>query len=250
LQRPTISQIYGISWDVYTESFVKLMAPMIIPTLFIIGVALIFNITTLPAFEIRDISQYYTFTSYQALENILGVWYDIFLVSFIIYVVFVLYAVCSISGMISDGLRRGRISFDIGGRRGANGFAFSLIPFAIVMLLAYYLTSNYGKYYLAIPFVLGYLWNYTIASSVVDGSIIGKNVAISMKNAILHPIYSIIVYIVPVAITLVPTGAVLYFSVTYLPTYVFIITPIVTAIFIPYSVIVNTIGYLSIKAVR
>jgi len=236
-----------MSWDVYMESFLKLMAPMIIPTVFIIGVALIFNFTTLPAFEIRDISQYYSFSSYQALENILGIWYDLFLASFIIYVVFVLYAICSISGMISDGLKRGTISFDIGGRKGANGFAFSLIPFAIVMLLAYYLTSSYGKYYVAIPFVLGFLWSYTIASSVVDGSIIGKNVAISTKTALLHPLFSIIIYIVPLALVLVPTGAALYFSISYMPTYVFIITPIAVAIFLPYSIIVNTIGYLSLR---
>ncbi len=237
-----------MSWDVYMESFLKILSPMFIPTIFIVGVSLIFNFTTLPAFEIRDISQYYSLTSYQTLENILGIWYNLFLISFIVYVIFVLYAICAISGMIVDGLKRGNISFDIGGRRGANGFAFSLIPFAILMLIAYYLASTYGKYYIAIPFVLGYLWNYTIASSIVDGSLIGKNVMLSMRATLKHPLYSMIAYIVPLAIVFVPTGAALYFSVSYFPAYTFIIAPMVALFFIPYSVIVNAIAYLSLRS--
>lgn len=247
MQKPTISQIYGISLEVYKENLFKMLAPMLIPTIFIVGVALIFNLRALPSFEIKDISQYYSFSSYQALERILGTWYEIFLVSIIAYVIFVLYAVCTTSGLISDGLRRGSISFDVGGRKGATGFAFSLIPFALVMLMTYYLASQYGKYYVIIPFLLGYLWNYTIASSVVDGALIGKNMAVSMREVLRHPFFSAIIYVVPLAMVLAPTGGALYLCINYFPSYLFIITPIVIFLFIPYAVIVNTIGYLSLK---
>jgi len=226
---------------------IKLLAPMLIPTVFIVGVALIFIFTALPVFEIRDISQYYSFTSYQALEQILGIWYDLFLLSFIVYVVFLLYAICTISGLISDGMRRGKISFDVGGRNGATGFAFSLIPFGLIMLMVYYFASNYDIYYVVIPFIIGYLWSYIVASSVVDGAIIGKNIALSMRKVAHAPLFSLVNYIVPFAIVMAPTGAALYVCVNYLPSYVFVITPLVTCIFIPYAIILNTIGYFSLK---
>jgi uncharacterized membrane protein len=67
LSKLSISQIYGLSGSVYQENLGKLLLPALIPTLLLVGVSVIFYVTTLPTLVIEDISQYYSFSSYQAL---------------------------------------------------------------------------------------------------------------------------------------------------------------------------------------
>jgi len=247
LSKLSISQIYSLSGSVYKENFFKLLLPAIIPTILLIGVSLIFYLTTLPTLVIDDISQYYPFTSYQALERILGMWYYIFFASIVIYGIMMLYSISSIMGVISDGLASGSLSLDKGARKGRRGFLNSVIPLSVFIVLAYFLLITYGRYSFVIIFIIAYFLNYVISSSVVDSALFGKNIAMSISKVVRAPIFSMVVFTVPLALILFTGGVAFRISLIYAPSLIFVIMPFVIMFLIPYAAIINAVAYLSLK---
>lgn len=247
LPKLSVSEIYGISASVYRENFLKLLIPVIIPVILLVGVSLIFYISTLPTLIIDDIAQYYTFSSYQALEQILGTWYYIFIGVIAVYIVMNIYSVSAIVGVISEGLATGSLSLDEGARSGVRGFVHSVIPIAVLLVLTYYMLTSYGRYSLIVTFILTYIGVYTISASVVGHAVIIKNIAFSIRDVVRAPLFSMVVFVVPAAMVLLAGGVVLRLSITYLPEFVLVTTPIAMMIVIPYASIINAIAYLSLR---
>ena len=248
LSKLSISQIYGLSGSVYQENLGKLLLPALIPTLLLVGVSVIFYVTTLPTLVIEDISQYYSFSSYQALDNILGTWYDIFIAALVAYAVLMLYAFSVISGIVSDGLMAGSLSIDVGARRGTAGFFHALIPALVILAAAYSLLSSYGRLSIIVPLVIGYLCTYLVSASVVDGAFVGKNVVRSVIASLRNPIFTLVVFVVPLALLTLGGGLALWAGITYLPAFLFVVAAFVLMFIIPYAALINTIAYLSLKA--
>lgn len=248
MSKLSISQIYGLSGSVYRENFMRLLLPVCIPTLLMVGVSLIFYTTTLPTLVIEDITQYYSFSSYQALETILGTWYDIFIASMGAYVILVMYAFSAITGIISEGLMTGSLSIDVGARKGTGGFFQALIPIIVLVAVTYYLLSSYGRMSMVVPLLMAYFGTYLISSSVVDRAFVGKNVVRSMAVTTRNPVFTLVVFLVPLALVALFGGAAVWVSVTYFPAFLFVVTPAVLMFIIPYVALINTIAYLSLKS--
>jgi hypothetical protein len=158
-----------------------------------------------------------------------------------------IYSVSAIVGAIREGLSTGSLSLDEGARSGVRGFVHSVIPIAVLLVLTYYLLTTYGRYSLVVTFILSYLGIYTIAASVVDHAFILKNIAFSIRDVVRTPLFSMVVFVVPLAMVLLAGGVVLRLSITHLPEFIFVTTPIAMMFFIPYASIVNAIAYLSLR---
>ena len=236
MSKLSISQIYGLSGSVYRENFVRLLLPVVIPTLLMVGVSAIFYTTTLPTLVIEDITQYYSFSSYQALETILGTWYDIFVAAIAVYILMVIYAFSAITGIISEGLMTGSLSVDVGARKGTSGFIHAIVPVAVLVAVTYYLLTSYGRLSIVVPLIMMYFGTYLVSSSVVDGAFVFKNVFRSLGVTARNPIFTLV------------GGAVVWVSIEYLPEFIFVITPAALMFVLPYVALINTIAYLSLKA--
>ena len=248
MSKISISQIYGLSGSVYRENFIRLLMPVFIPTLLLVGVSAIFYTTTLPTLVIEDITQYYSFSSYQALETILGTWYDIFVAAIVAYVVLVMYAFSVITGIISEGLMTGSLSVDVGARKGTGGFFHALIPMLLLVALTYYVLASYGRMSVVVPLVAMYFGTYLVSSSVVDGAFVGKNVLRSLAVTSRNPVFTLVVFLVPLALVALFGGVAVWASIAYAPEFIFVVTPVALMVILPYVALINTIAYLSLKA--
>ncbi|MHC1604993.1 MAG: hypothetical protein ACXQTP_03380 [Candidatus Methanofastidiosia archaeon] len=224
----------------------KMVFPVFIPTLLIVGVSLIWYVRIFSTIPIDIITQNYT--SYQALKEIMGTWYTIFLASITIYIIMCIYSECVVMGTIGEGLSHHKISLDAGAKMGIYGFLYSLLPNIILFGALYYLVTAYGKYYLVVPLFLAFLFNYATVSSVVDKKTPGKNIFSSISLVAKSPPFSIIFFIIPLVVVFIPTLVAFLISLETVPHLTLIITSLVAMFFIPFSAILKTVAYLSLRS--
>jgi len=247
----SVSRVYDFSMNLYKDDFFKFLIPMLAPTLLMIGVSAVFYTMAVPAFEIENLTQYYSFSTYAALKDVLGTWYYILLASVAVYLLMVHYGMSTITGILSEGLISGEdVSLDVGGRKGLWGFVNTIIPAVVIGAVGYLLATTYGRYYAIVAFLLGYIFMYMVSSSILDGAIVGKNMGLSIESVFKAPLFSFLSLVLPFAFTLFVASLALMAAVLVVPAFVLAVAALSVMILLPYMAIVITTGYMLINSDR
>jgi hypothetical protein len=158
-----------------------------------------------------------------------------------------LYAFPVISGIVSDGLMAGSLSIDVGARRGTRDSSTRSSP----RLSSWRRRTRSFRRTGAFPHRPAchrYLCTYLVSASVVDGAFVCKNVVRSVIASLRNPIFTLVVFVVPLALLTLGGGLALWAGITYLPAFLFVVAAVVLMFIIPYAALINTIAYLSLKA--